>query len=439
MKLFFDADIFKGQKAGIYRYSKEIANRFSADLSREFKFISSSGLGAEVLTPVLEELFGSEVGFHDKYLIVKGGVDVPFERKSRDHFFNLTAQVGIDQSWHYKVRREWARLAYRRESRLFKSGRIKVDLNCEKPVLFGPHKTLFQKFGNMDDVFSVQVVHDLIPVLFPHYFDDRSGFDGVYNSLDKVDLILTVSESTRRDLLRLRPDIHEEKVVAVPIAASEHFKPITDREKISHVKEKYGIPASSEYVFSLSTVEPRKNQIRLIKAWLDVYQRLNGDNPKLVIAGRKGWGSEFQKQLGELEKYCDSIILTGFIEDDDLPYLYAGCKFAAYPTLYEGFGIPVLEAISVGKFCVTSNNSSIPEIVGSEYPLIDPSSVHEIAQLILKAFNDSEFLLEMEKLGLKRSEQFGWEKTYNNTINIVKKRSEIFFEKNKHRTTDVNT
>ena len=237
-----------------------------------------------------------------------------------------------------------------------------------------------------------------------------------------------MSENTKKDLLKYNKQINPNIVKAVHISASEKYKPIEDSKKIEKIKLKYGIPADSNYILTVCTIEPRKNHIRLTQAWKQVYDKLKLHKPKLVIVGKKGWGEEYQKNLSITSAHLESLIFTGFVEDDDLPVLYSGSVFSIYPSCYEGFGLPVLESIKCGTFCLTSNTSSMPEVTGNGVPSVNPYSIDDIAEKILSLSNDNCLLKELSEKQYEHSKLFSWNQTYEKTcyeINESLKNSSI--------------
>ena len=427
MNFYFDSDIFRGKKAGIYRYSKEMATRFYRDPEVNCRFVSSLGRAPAEFSEILPQLFGERAELYEMY--ASGEKGRPWARHARDDFQATRAQYASNPTFKNKLKREFARLRFNSENRNLEKFGAKFHFDGECPVVFGPHNALSEQFLNaVSPLFKVQVIYDLIPVLFKEYFDDTRVFDRAYDTLNRIDLVVTISESTRADLLRLRPDLNANQVVSIPLAASDHFVPVEDPSRISDVKNKYGIPHDSDYLFTVSTVEPRKNQLGLVEAWSRVYKDLKMNNPKLVIAGRRGWGKNYLAQLEGHDEIDNTVIFTGFVEDEDLPVLYAGSLLTAYPSFYEGFGIPVLESMGCGRFCVTSNTSSIPEIVGEGYPLVDPKSVDEIASLIVKGVNDDAFRQKMEHYCAERVKLFSWDKTYKRTKDVIQSHATKYFQ-----------
>lgn len=419
MNLYFDSDIFRGKPAGIFRYSKEIAARFVADPAVDCKFVSGRGLGAAGFLPTLHALFSEDVEFYEKYSFQRGDSLFYFVRKYRDQFRRARLDEVDKHLLVHKFRREVFRFLYRRENRVMAKKNCRFHFDGDLPVLFGPHRSLSAFSRVNKPPIRVQVVHDLIPRIHPEYFDSTEFLDEIFDNLDQNQIIVTVSEHTRKDLLRLAPHIDPVKVHSVPISCSDHFVPVASRFEIARVKEKYGIPQESDYVFSLCTVEPRKNHVRLLKAWGSIYERLQLSRPKLVVAGRKGWGADFQRELEGRAERENSVILTGFVDDDDLPALYSGSVCSVYPSLYEGFGLPVLESMKCGRFCVTSDVSSIPEIVGDNVPMINPLSEESIADLLLRVVNDVPLRRSLEETVRLRAQAFSWETTYSRTKSLI--------------------
>lgn len=419
MNLYFDSDIFRGKQAGIFRYSKEIAARFVADPTVDCKFVSGRGLGAVGFLPSLAALFSEDVEFYEKYSFQKDDSLSYFVRKYRDQFRLARLEDADKHAIAPKFRREMLRFLYQRETRELAKKNCKFHFDGDAPVLFGPHRSLSAFSAVNRQPMRVQVVHDLIPRIHPEYFDSTEFLDEIFETLDQNQIIVTVSEYTRQDLLRLAPHIDPGKVHSVPISCSDHLAPVASHSEISRVKEKYGIPQESDYVFSLCTVEPRKNHVRLLKAWGSIYERMQLNNPKLVIAGRKGWGEGFQRELEGRAVQENSVILTGFVDDDDLPALYSGSICTVYPSLYEGFGLPVLESMKCGRFCVTSDVSSIPEVVGANVPMVNPLSVESIADLMLRVVNDVHLRHSLEEIVRLRAQAFSWETTYRQTKSLI--------------------
>jgi len=262
----------------------------------------------------------------------------------------------------------------------------------------------------------VVTVHDVIAVLFGH---DIPFFSRVYFarwmpfSYKFADKIICVSEHTKKDLVR-HLQIDEKKMVVIPEAASEEFKPIKDRTKIDKILDKYYI--DSRYILHIGTLNPRKNLDFLIKVFNNVHKVV--PNIKLVITGKKGWHYqglfELVKKLG-LQK---DVIFTGYILDEEAPYLYNGASVYAFPSIYEGFGLPPLEAMSCGTPVVASNTSSIPEVVGDAGILLSPHDKDGWTKALIKILKNPNYSEELGRLALERAKLFSWRKTAEMTARV---------------------
>jgi glycosyltransferase involved in cell wall biosynthesis len=248
--------------------------------------------------------------------------------------------------------------------------------------------------------------------------------------------ILTISQSARKDILRcLR--VPAEKVHVVMGAASPRFRPETDPARLSEVLARYGLvagdgyqvpgaggmeptgtrhPTAAPYILYVGTIEPRKNLPRLVRAFARL--KSEGLPHKLVIVGQDGWGVESLragiKRLG-LES---EVIFTGYVAADDLPPLYSGAVAMAFPSVYEGFGLPVIEAMACGAPVVTSQSSALAEVAGDAALLINPLSVDSIAKALSRVLTEPGLGESLSHRGLARSAQFTWDATARATLDV---------------------
>lgn len=260
----------------------------------------------------------------------------------------------------------------------------------------------------------VTTIHDLTPIKFPLYHH-RSTVEAQTHRLRWVrreaDIILADSLATKRDIVELL-GIPEEKIKVVYLAAGEQYEKFKNQSakikavEMERVRKKYGI--DGEYFISVGTLEPRKNLKRVIEAFSINAQRTSF-NAQLVIVGRSGWGENLSK--------VNNVNLLGLVHDDDLPGLYAGSAGLIYPSLYEGFGLPVLEAMTVGCPVLTSDRGSLAEVAGGAAIAVDPENTESIIWGIESLIKDREKLITK---GLKRSLNFSWEKTAQETLSIYK-------------------
>ena len=266
----------------------------------------------------------------------------------------------------------------------------------------------------------VITVHDLVPILYPNTVSKLHtlSYYLCFRRITEIaDIIITVSENTKRDLIRLFK-VPEEKIRVIYNGYDKKtFRIVDESEAIARIKLKYKIDTPS-YLLYVGALEPKKNLGRLIDAYYELI-KTNRDlrnNYKLVIVGKKAWMYKdiFKevKRLG-IESY---IIFTGFVPQEDLVYLYNGAKLFLFPSIYEGFGLPVLEAMACGVPVVTSNISSLPEITGDAALLVNPLDPKEITKAILRLLYDEQLYLRLKQNGLKQAQKFSWERCAYETL-----------------------
>ncbi|MEX8548567.1 MAG: glycosyltransferase family 4 protein [Mucilaginibacter sp.] len=262
-------------------------------------------------------------------------------------------------------------------------------------------------------------VHDLIPILHPQYFKDDASqlhVKGSIESIQKNGYFFCVSNSTKNDLCTLF-SIEPERVFITPLAASkDRFYQSTDRVKNESVKEKYNM-GNKNYFLSLSTLEPRKNIDHTIRCFIRLLEQEHIRDVYLVLVGSKGWN--FDKIFNEIEGaslYKSKIILTGYVPDEDLDALYSDALAFIYPSFYEGFGLPPLEAMQCGTPVIVSNTSSLPEVVGNAGILVDPLDTDALCAGMLQLYNDKQLREKMSNDSLIQAKKFSWDIFINNNI-----------------------
>ena len=270
------------------------------------------------------------------------------------------------------------------------------------------------------------MLHDAIPLLFPGNNRDAIGkhgwFTKITNSFSPDNCYFTNSEATKKDFLKYYNNINHHKIYTIPHACRNSFKQC-DTELITKVKHKYNIPVQKKYVFSLCTIEPRKNLIRAVSTFLEFIKQHNIDDLYFVLGGGQ-WDKfmiVFEEELRHYDEYKDKIIKTGYIDDEDLPPLYSGAEWFVYTSQYEGFGVPPLEAMTSGCPVITSNNSSLPEVIGDAGIMIDWDSDEQHIQAYEKYYYNADLREENRKKGLERAKEFSWEKCANAITNIIMK------------------
>lgn len=231
-------------------------------------------------------------------------------------------------------------------------------------------------------------------------------------SLARSDKVIVISESTREDVVRIL-GISPRKIKVTYPGKDERFKPIDNANGLNEVRSKYGLPERKVILF-VGVIEPRKNLVTLLRA----FEKLKDLHCEycLVIAGATGWN--YQDVFAEEAKLGlkEHLFFPGFIADEDLPLLYNLAEVFVYPSVYEGFGLPVLEAMACGVPVITSNVSSMPEVVGDVGLLVEPTNVEQLAQALARVLRDSSLRQRMRDNGLERSRLFSWEKMARETL-----------------------
>lgn len=229
--------------------------------------------------------------------------------------------------------------------------------------------------------------------------------DAVPRSVRRADLILADSDATRRDLVELF-GVPSDHVQTLYSGCDPAFKRVTDANELERVRRTYKL--YKPFILHVGTVEPRKNLVRLIEA----YSRLPGRREvELVIAGGRGWMYDEIYDAPQTFGVTASVHFIGFAPDADLPALYSLAELLAYPSLYEGFGLPVLEAMACGTAVVTSNNSSLPEVAGDAALLVDARDVEALTWAISRLLDDHHWRGIMQRKGLVQAKKFSWEKS----------------------------
>jgi glycosyltransferase involved in cell wall biosynthesis len=324
-----------------------------------------------------------------------------------------TPSQEIDANFEWKsvlLNTRWmARLWYRAKLPL------PVELFTGQVNLF--HATDFVLPPTLPNCRTILTVHDLSFVRVPESASPRlkAYLDTVVpRSIARADHVLADSTATKQDLI----DIYStpaDKITVLLSGVDAHFRPIIDQELVLYVRAKYGIP-DAPYVFSVGTVQPRKNYERLMEAIQILKQQ--GIKLHAVIAGGKGWlDSPIYARIHSL-KIQDQVHFIGFADEADLPALYSGAICSTFVSLYEGFGIPILEAMACATPVITSNISSMPEVAGNAALLIDPYDIEAIAGAIQRIIQDDELRISLIKRGIERTRHFTWEQSARHLLDV---------------------
>jgi glycosyltransferase involved in cell wall biosynthesis len=263
---------------------------------------------------------------------------------------------------------------------------------------------------------GIITIYDLSFILFPERFHPLKRLYlrwGTYYSARRAQRIIAISASTKRDISKLL-GIADNKVDVVPCGADEDFQPMENQQILDDFRGKRGLP--ERIILFVGTIEPRKNLTALLKGYALLKKRT--PPPRLVIAGAKGWHHQEVFSAVEELGLREDVIFPGYIPQEDLPLWYNAAELFIYPSLYEGLGLPPLEAMACGTPVITSNTSSLPEVVGEAGILVDPHSVEEIAEAMQRLLTDSSLQAEMRTRGLDRAREFSWQKAAQRTVRV---------------------
>jgi glycosyltransferase involved in cell wall biosynthesis len=228
--------------------------------------------------------------------------------------------------------------------------------------------------------------------------------------------IVTVSNSARSDL-RQQHGVSEGRVSVVYEAAHARFRPIADCTRLDEVRRRYGLP--QRFVLYVGTIEPRKNLPRLVKAFAAA--RARGIPHELVCAGPYGWSSRDLTDVIDRAGVRPQVHFTGYVPVDDLPAIYNLAEIFAFPSMYEGFGLPVVEAMACGTPVVTSNTSSLAEIASGSAETVDPYNVDALAASFVRLANDAARRRELSERGIARARQFSWTRTAREMLAVYQR------------------
>lgn len=299
------------------------------------------------------------------------------------------------------------------------------SFNCISEVVYhSPFLPLPDSGDLPSKIPRVITIYDLIPVKFPDFFtvDQVSLINQVLGSINlEKDWVVCISENTKNDFLEFfKGRFDSTRVAVTPLAASEKFRPTKDLGLIKSAKIKYGIPAQCPYFLSLCTLEPRKNLSSVVKAFSRLINQEKIDL-NLVLVGAQGWkNKDIFEEIKKSPKLASKVFFLGYVPDQDLSAIYSGAVGFVYPSFYEGFGLPPLEAMQCGVPVITSSVSSLPEVVGDAGIMVNPNSLDEISQAMQKVAVNNMLRQEMSQKSLERAKRFSWTNCAQKTVEAYK-------------------
>jgi glycosyltransferase involved in cell wall biosynthesis len=264
----------------------------------------------------------------------------------------------------------------------------------------------------------VATIHDLSFEHLPETFNRRSWMQlrlTVRRTARTAAHIIAPSEFSRRDLIETYA-VAPERVSVTHAAAAPHFQP-ADADAVAEARRRYGI--DDEYVLAVGSIQPRKNLVRLVRAYSDLRRRRSHDKlPQLVLVGKRAWLYGETLRAVEQSGVASNVIFTGYVPESDLPALYSGALCFVYPSYFEGFGLPPLEAMQCGAAVVAGDRTSLPEVVGDAGLLVNPFDEDAIGAAIASLIDDGELRARLGARGRERAAQFSWAQTARQTLQV---------------------
>jgi glycosyltransferase involved in cell wall biosynthesis len=268
---------------------------------------------------------------------------------------------------------------------------------------------------------TIVTIHDVIPLRLPAYHPDgkvKTYMNLVARAAHHANMIITISQHAKQDIIESL-NLPEERIRVIYQAASEEYQPVTDPEKLAQARKRYGL--NQRYIFYLGGLDQRKNVPQLVKAFSHVYKQIGDPDLQLLIAGNP------DKQKGTLfpdpRPVAADLGMTGqityrFIEEEDKAALYSGASLFVFPSLYEGFGLDPLEAMSCSAPVVCSNRTSLPEVVDDAALSIDPENLSDLIEAMCRVLTDQELEKDLRARSLKQAAKFSWKKTASETLKV---------------------
>ena len=261
-------------------------------------------------------------------------------------------------------------------------------------------------------------VHDVSYLEQPHYFKAFRAAQlrlTVKRTVRAAARVLTPSEFSRKAILK-HYDLDDSQVVVVPNAVSTRFRPVEREAAQASLRKKFNLPVP--FVLTVGDLQPRKNHLGLLHAFEEVLRAHPQLPHHLVFVGQDTWYTAELRRAVKQSAIGDRVHFTGFVDDADMVYFYGACDLFVFPSFYEGFGLPILEAMASGRAVACSNTSAMPEVANAAGILFDPHSKAEMTRAIADVLLDSELRARLERLGVARAASFSWEKSAAQTLNV---------------------
>jgi glycosyltransferase involved in cell wall biosynthesis len=331
----------------------------------------------------------------NQYVLFSNSKNNPFSKFTDDKKNHFAYIEGRGWKWHLKA--------------------IKQIKNSGIDVFFAPSSYIIPAFAPKN-IKMVITIHDLVAFILPKAHNAKAILierATLKKALKKADAVFAVSENTKKDILE-RFRFPAGKIFITECAPAEFYKSTANEEEIAETLKKYKIPR--KFILAVGTLEPRKNFDTLIKAFVNIKRKF--PDYKLVIAGKKGWKFKNIEETVKKFKLENDVIFPGYLKDSELKYLYSAAKVFAFPSLYEGFGIPPLEAMSCGCPVVSSNIASLPGVIEEAGLLIDPRNAYKMADAIMSFLEDEDFRQKFIERGKAQAAKFSWKESAKQALEV---------------------
>lgn len=271
-----------------------------------------------------------------------------------------------------------------------------------------------KKIRKNDSIKKFICMHDIIPILYPGFYPQMKDRYYWYNrflgQLNTKDTYFANSQYTKDDFMKVFPELSSDQIIVTHLGKNSRYKYIANEDM--SIAKKYGLVQARKYFFSLCTVEPRKNLIRSVKSFLQFIRQEEITDLYYVIGGGKwkNFYDQMVKEMGQDDLFEQYVKMIGYVDDEDLPYLYSQAMCFVFTSQYEGFGLPVLEAMSCGCPVITSTSSSLPEVVGDAGVMVAWNSAEEHIDAYKRIYADCGLREILHEKGIERAKLFSWEK-----------------------------
>ncbi len=399
IKLLVDSQIFVSSKTGIFRTADALLHEFTENENVDLFIAKTSNKGN-----LIEYLQKTEL-----YSVLKNKI-ISFSKLSK------TTRAG---NLYHKIRANIFKIVY---APIYKFKLKKFDAYFS---VFHPISSIVYDFN----IATFLMVHDLIPIVYMNDCYSNHFRKTFKNRLlsSRPDAYFCISEYTKSDFLKLKPNLEDTPVYITYLAAGNNFYPVNDMELIKNTMMKYNIK-TKKYFLGVSEITKRKNFAHILDAFVEFLNKTKADDISLVIVGpKRSTYNEVTEKMNQLIKeYPGKIVLTGYVDDKDMASLYSGATAFIYPSLYEGFGLPILEAMKCGTPVICTDNTSLPEVAGDAALYISGNDVLQTVNALEKMYLDTELVKDLKQKGIKQASKFDWHKTADLIVNamsdIVKKR-----------------